>query len=262
MPPLADLWARLGIGQFPLWHLVDRAMPTLFCFFPSLSLLPSLRDGDICCLFWCLLPATLISMRRSHRGASPSNIWAIASERKTKRGPVIFLPAIRKQVCLFFNECKRMQIAERKSLGSELCVSLFRLLHVHQLSPAGGKARGGCYFRKSLAPWAWDRAASQAAVPWLLLHVGNLGGRRNPRNVAFLFCPLGFAEQVYPGQLSSTGTGHRVLRGLVFPTALVLDVKQETKEHFCGIMWESDGVWCAGGSDARGSGVYATWEKQ
>lgn len=46
---------------------------------------------------------------------------------------------------------------------------------------------------------------------------------------------------MYPGQLSSTGTGHRVLRGLVFPTALVLDIKQETKEHFCGIMWERDG---------------------
>lgn len=75
-------------------------------------------------------------------------------EKKTKHDPVIFLPAIRKQVCLFFNECKRMQIAERKSLGSELCVSLFRFLRVHQLSPAGGKARGGCYFRKSLAPWA------------------------------------------------------------------------------------------------------------
>lgn len=73
-----------------------------------------------------------------------------AKKNPEQLSPVIFLPAIRKQVCLFFNECKRMQIAVRKSLGNEFGTSLFRLLHVYQLSPGGGKARAGCYFRKSL----------------------------------------------------------------------------------------------------------------
>lgn len=52
------------------------------------------------------------------------------------------------------------------------------------------------------------------------------------------FSHLGFAEQVYQRQLNSTGTGHKVLRALVFLTSLVLYIKTGDQTAF---LWHNVG---------------------
>lgn len=106
--------------------------------------------------------------------------------------PVIFLPTLRKQVCLFFNECKRMQTAVRKSLGNDFSTSLFRLPHVYQLSPA---KQIWVLFQEKPGLSCLRQSSLPGEELWVLSCMGNLGSkrRRNSSNAAVLLCLPGFA---------------------------------------------------------------------
>ena len=147
-----------------------------------------------------------------------------------------------------------MNAKVRKSLGNEFSTSLFRLLHVYQLSPAGSKAKAGCYFRKSLVFHAWDRVASlegnsRLLPAWVILAEK---GQGIPAMLLFFSvfqalhsrCPQGC-----PLPLRQVGGGShlQVCLAWYFPPlrcrGLMAAQGRRQNRHIHGMMWEIDGVW-------------------